>query len=261
MLMMLASRLVTFAQSLGRRVLQTSGASGATGPEKYPADAHDARRPPRHICAITRSKGFANVGSLRGPLDQKSTQLMLMMLASRLVTSAQSLGRRVLQTSGAQGGTGPEKYPADAHDARLPPRHICAITLSKGFANVGSLRGPLDQKSTQLMLMMLASRLVTSAQSLGRRVLQTSGAWGATGPEKYPADAHDARLPLITSAQSLGRRVLQTSGAQGGTGPEKYPADAHDARLPPRHICAITRSKGFANVGSLGGHWTRTVTS
>ena len=36
----------------------------------------------------------------------------------------------------------------------------------------------------------------------------------------------------------------------GATGPEKYPADAHDARLPPRDICTFTRSKGFASVGS-----------
>ena len=78
------------------------------------------------------------------------------------------------------------KLPADAHDARLPPRHICAITGAKGFARVCSLGRACDQKATRLMLTMLASRLVTSVQSLGRRVLQAAAAWGGHVTRKLP---------------------------------------------------------------------------
>ena len=80
-------------------------------PKKHPADAHDARLPPRPICAITGVKGFASVW--------------------------------------------PKKHPADAHDAGLPPRPICAITGVKGFASVWSLGGHEAEK------------VVQSAQSLG----------------------------------------------------------------------------------------------
>ena len=78
------------------------------------------------------------------------------------------------------------KHPADAHDARLPPRHICAITGVKRFASVCSLGRACDQKATRLMLMMLASRLVTSVQSLGRSVLQAFAAWGGHVTRKVP---------------------------------------------------------------------------
>ena len=140
--MMLAPRLVPAAQSLGRRVLQASGASGDIWPETWPADAHDARPPPRPSCAVTGAKGFASVRSF-GTFGQKHGQLMLMMLAPRLVPAAQSLGRRVLQASGASGDIWPETWPADAHDARPPPRPSCAVTGAKGFASVRSFGGHL----------------------------------------------------------------------------------------------------------------------
>ena len=99
----------------------------------------DARLPPRPICAFAGAQGvgFCKRLELPGPsCDQKSTQLM--MLASRIVTSAQSVG--------------------------------------EGFRKLLQLEGACDQKTTQLMLLMLASRHVTSAQSLGRRVSQASAA-------------------------------------------------------------------------------------
>ena len=93
MLMMLASCLLKSAQSLGRWVLQVSGASGAMG-------------------AVTREVGFASVWSFGGHGSGKATQLMLMMLASCLLKSAQSLGRWVLQASGASGAMGAGKQPS-----------------------------------------------------------------------------------------------------------------------------------------------------
>ena len=50
------------------------------------------------------------------------------------------------------------------------------------------------------MLMMLVSRLVKSAQSLGRWVLQASEAYERPcRPETYPADAHESRLPRVAA--------------------------------------------------------------
>ena len=132
MLMMLASCLLKSAQVLGRWVLQASGAQGAG----------------------------------------KTTQLMIMMLASCLLNSSQSLGRWFCKRLELRGPCEWENNPADAHDARLLPPQICAITRAVGFASVWSLGGHASGKTTQLMLMMLASCLLKSAQSLGRWVLQ-----------------------------------------------------------------------------------------
>ena len=100
---------------------------------------------------------------------------MLMMLPSCLVKSAQSLGQLVFATSGVEGTMWPEVYPADAHDAPLLPRQMCAVTWGSWFLQHLECRGPCGRKYTQLMLMMLPSCLVKCAQSLGQLVFATSG--------------------------------------------------------------------------------------
>ena len=84
------------------------------------------------------------------------------------------------QASGASVALWPEHSPADAHDALLPPRQICSITGAVWFGKRLEPRGPCGRKMTQLMLMMLSSRLVKSAQSLGRCGL--ASVWSLGGP-------------------------------------------------------------------------------
>ena len=103
-------------------------------PERSPADARDALLPAGQIRTITGAVGFASAWSL--------------------------------------GAMWPERSPADAHDAFLPARQICAITGAVGFASAWSL----GRNAAQLMLMMLSSRLVKSAHSLGWWVLLVPGA-------------------------------------------------------------------------------------
>ena len=122
-------------------------------------------------------------------------QLMLMMLASRRVKRAQSLGQFVLQASEALGGQW----------------------------------GPCDRENAQLMLMMLPSHRVKRAQSLGQLVY-----CNLPPRQTFPI----ARAVGFASICSLAGHV---------TG--KMPnADAHDARLPPHQTCPITWAVGFASV-------------
>ena len=98
---------------------------------------------------------------------------MLMMLSSRLVCSIAGVVR--LASVWSLGGLVAGK-PADAHDdhdALLPPRQICSITGAVGFGKRLEVRGLCGRKIPALMLMMLFSRLVKSAQSLGRCVCGT----------------------------------------------------------------------------------------
>ena len=62
---------------------------------------------------------------------------MLMMPPSCLVKCAQSLGQLVLQRLASRGDLWLEMYPADAHDAPLLPREMCAITGAVGFTTSG----------------------------------------------------------------------------------------------------------------------------
>ena len=68
---------------------------------------------------------------------KQTTQLMLMMLPSGLVTCMQSLGQLVLQRLASRRAQWPEMDPADAHDAPLLPRQMHAMTRAVCFATPG----------------------------------------------------------------------------------------------------------------------------
>ena len=129
---------------------------------------------------------------------------MLMMLPSCIVKCAQSLGNSVLQRLVSRGALWPGIYPADAHDAPLLPRQMCARTGAVGVATSGLV---LWSKNTQQMLMMLAC-----AQSLGQLVLQRLASRGALWQEIFPADAHDAPLLPLQMRAITGAVGFATSG-------------------------------------------------
>ena len=218
---------------------------------------------------------------------------MLMMLASWLDKSPQSLGQFVLQASGASGAVWRERYPADAHDAGSSnrPNHsgslFCKRPGLRGpcgengtqlmlmmlaswlvspnhsgslFCKRPGLRGPCGENGTQLMLMMLASWLVKSPQSLGQFVLQ-AGLRGPCGENGTQLMLMMIVCWLVKSPQSLGQVVLQASGASGAVWRGRYPADAHDARFLACQITPITRAVCFASVRGFGGCVARTVPS
>ena len=140
-------------------------------------------------------------------------------------------------------GMWPKNSPADAHDAFLPPRHICTI----GFCRRLEPRRPCGRKITQLMLMMLSGRLVSNhwgggfcrrlepRRPCGRKIAQlmlmmhsgrlvksaqSLGRWICRRLEPRPCGRKIAQLMLmmlsgrlVKSAQSLGRWILQASEA------------------------------------------------
>ena len=85
------------------------------------------------------------------------------------------------------GGHVRENDPADAHDARLPPLEWRPVIRAVHFAKRLELRGPRDEKTIQLMLMMLVSRLLNGAQSFGQWVLPSVWSFGGHVTRKRPS--------------------------------------------------------------------------